>query len=519
MPPPGAPSLRPEAELSGRTPFSPTVFSMAQHRSRDEHCDLLASRGFCQMDRGMMHRFCPGACNRAPLLSQSELEDHKQWSRLSLFDYRQYDPSQCLTAAHLPDASRRSARCADLEDLSRIKDRGWAIRRGFVPPAELSLMAAHVASIPQPARSMCGASGYQPKACFLPTGWNDMFPRFFQALQAMLEGWMSSGFHDEASLGFPLHARGGEFVTISPWRKPQTATCIFYALFATASARTDGKRDHCVATRCAETSAMPRGSPDADLCRMRCEWFAVTRMPHPIIRRAVTSPDCNSPAARSLSWLRRWSFSEAGNDVSEGERWGAPDAVEMHGWLRLALNDSSIFSGFHGWHQDGPADTGRFHKVFVMVEKNRSTARRMGPDSALTNLMAVNTGLRYQHNCQLTDTDEWDREAFDCRPHLLPGDILFFREDVWHSTQDALLDRVSLIIDVFRVPLRTTPSVFVEKGSQAVASDRANEMDEIGKELHQGDDQFFQGAQPRDGRQLGERVLNRQRRQMRRLRL
>ena len=45
-------------------------------------------------------------------------------------------------------------------------------------------------------------------------------------------------------------------------------------------------------------------------------------------------------------------------------------------------------------------------------------------------------------------------EAYSCAVPLSPGDAVFFREDTWHRTQDVLHDRVSLIIDVLRLPLR-----------------------------------------------------------------
>jgi len=40
---------------------------------------------------------------------------------------------------------------------------------------------------------------------------------------------------------------------------------------------------------------------------------------------------------------------------------------------------------------------------------------------------------------------------------LEPGDVVFFREDVYHRTQDALQQRVALIVDIMRLPLRSTP--------------------------------------------------------------
>ena len=44
-------------------------------------------------------------------------------------------------------------------------------------------------------------------------------------------------------------------------------------------------------------------------------------------------------------------------------------------------------------------------------------------------------------------------DQLSCVVHLDPGDVLLFREDVWHRTQDESLDRVALILDVLRFPL------------------------------------------------------------------
>ena len=237
----------------------------------------------------------------------------------------------------------------------------------MVPPDELKLMADHVASIKEPARSMCGASGYQPAPCFLGAidGWGDgskwkaRFPQFVRKLRGMLQGWVSSGFNEESNLGWPLNLNGGEFITISPWRKPQPATCLFRALFIHAASRPDRKRDQCLASDCKRLAKDVAGGGDAVakvICHVRCEWLAVTRLPREEVKQVIKHPDCNSPMGRKLSWLKLFSFSE-----NSDRR--APDITEMHGWLRITLNDSSVFSGYHPYHQDGPHEIGRFHKV------------------------------------------------------------------------------------------------------------------------------------------------------------
>ena len=42
-----------------------------------------------------------------------------------------------------------------------------------------------------------------------------------------------------------------------------------------------------------------------------------------------------------------------------------------------------------------------------------------------------------------------------CDVPLDPGDVLFWREDVWHRTQGVEVDRVALRIDVLRFPFAT----------------------------------------------------------------
>jgi len=42
----------------------------------------------------------------------------------------------------------------------------------------------------------------------------------------------------------------------------------------------------------------------------------------------------------------------------------------------------------------------------------------------------------------------FDIETIMCLPELEVGDVIFFREDVYHDTQDVLKDRMALIFNV-----------------------------------------------------------------------
>ena len=458
--------------LKSESPFPLHDLRRAEATTHAEHCQTLAKRGFCSPHGQLrtMRRFCPNVCES--LGAGAEASRFVKWSKLSLFDFAKFDPRRCEQSP-IPDHTNR---CSDLEDHTKLKDRGWFIRRGMVGREELDVMAAHVERIPELTRSMCGASGYQPRACFLHKlgeshgDWKDVVPRFSRALHDMLEGFIASGLHDEASLGWPLTPTGGEFISINRWKRVQTATCIYRTLFAIAAQRPDSVRETCLAqTLNNESETNPREWDDSKANGMlQCWWSSVQRLDRIELLRAVMRPSCTKVPQR-LVFLRMFKFSEWDDP---GDPWShrahAPGPIlQMTGWLALRLNRSDLVTGLHHWHQDGAGDDGRFHKAFVMVSKNGSTARLDNADAAVTNLEAVHTDLRYRQNCRLS-ARHWQQEHFKCSPALHPGDVIFFREDVWHKTQDALLDRVSLIVDIYRVPLRTTPLTAIEEGSDVL---------------------------------------------------
>jgi len=151
------------------------------------------------------------------------------------------------------------------------------------------------------------------------------------------------------------------------------------------------------------------------------------------------------------------------------------------------VTNRSAYLGWHDWHTDGPSHYGRYHKVFIMVWKNETT----GADAATTNVRLAHARALADHACQREDYEDlasdpdvvaqhrfrgkWDVEdqarggdlardrsqlnqermrawgirhdwhGFEhlgCDIAMDPGDVLFFREDVWHRTQDMLQARV-----------------------------------------------------------------------------
>ena len=68
-------------------------------------------------------------------------------------------------------------------------------------------------------------------------------------------------------------------------------------------------------------------------------------------------------------------------------------------------------------------------------------------------------GLLRKHIASLAAIQAWYNAAdeLSCVAHMDPGDVLIFREDTLHRTQDQEVDRVAFIWDILRFPLPDTP--------------------------------------------------------------
>ena len=112
------------------------------------------------------------------------------------------------------------------------------------------------------------------------------------------------------------------------------------------------------------------------------------------------------------------------------------------------------------WHTDGPAENvGRYHKIFVMVWKDKPRTRNA------TNVRLAHAGALAAHGaCEpnLDRVQNWQHLLFErvaCNIPMDAGDVLFFREDIWHRTQNMDEPRISLILDVLRFPLPSADRV------------------------------------------------------------
>ena len=102
---------------------------------------------------------------------------------------------------------------------------------------------------------------------------------------------------------------------------------------------------------------------------------------------------------------------------------------------------------------DGPGTPlGRLHKAWILLSKNGTTAPSPPPSAAHSNLEVVSAAARYALNCEPTRPGQqpWPvayvPSALSCRHSMHPGDMIFFREDVTHRSQDAEWERLALIV-------------------------------------------------------------------------
>lgn len=85
-----------------------------------------------------------------------------------------------------------------------------------------------------------------------------------------------------------------------------------------------------------------------------------------------------------------------------------------------------------------------------------------GASSHFTRMACFLRTLLYAPTPHSLHTIRQDWHAYEnlgCDIPMSPGDILFFREDVWHRTQDMTLDRTGLIVDILRYPLIIDPDI------------------------------------------------------------
>lgn len=485
-----------------------------------------------------------GACDDLQVRSDPCASQHCDARRSLADDYfdaiNPMGQRECAASATLLRASR--CEDSDLEDERRMADRGYFVLRRAVPPDERDGMAALVQEVPNPTRLMCGASDVQPRECMLHAeSFAASFPRAFDAIDATLRRWLSSGLAAEARLGWPLMMTGGEFISINRSPFSLNASCVLAAVFAAA-------REH-VSPSCASSCPALHSVANAikgtldNACWLECHYNAIVhRMPKETIRRVLSNamrPDATCEPAlppfldgpiEYVMGGAAW-FDFGATDVFESGRGHQRLISNLKAWL-TSVSNVSVYEGWHDWHMDGPAEYGRYHKAFVMIAKGSGGAAAEARQR--TNVRLVPAHSRYAHADCMGSLSAAGGSAFDaqergeptvsasveerwrkldsaksggdggggtaagleaawgldptwrgldrlaCDVPLDAGDVLFFREDVWHRTQDMTSDRLALIFDILRLPLPEKRVVAAASSLSSVAASPSSLSSDIG---------------------------------------
>ena len=242
-----------------------------------EVCAKWVSKGHCQMYRNQMGQYCRKSCDYCGVdTSDSYYADKRKKGKpgvLSIFDTRKDLGKPDKSAFrnwcrhNVKSAFRKAVRgmCHNLEDESRLNERGFVVMRNLVPEDERQRMFEFSQAVDTPTRLMCGASDVQPQECMLHgEEIKNRYPETHARLQAKLTGWLKSGFNHEAELGWPLHMSGSEFVAINSWGFPKNSSCVFMDVVNAAANLTES----CWA-------ACPESKEPGDKSLTSC-WYALT---------------------------------------------------------------------------------------------------------------------------------------------------------------------------------------------------------------------------------------------------
>ncbi len=486
--PPLPRSLSPASSL-----LEPRLPDGCKDAAGSERCTRLASQNQCVEQSEEMRRHCAracGACDDGP----SDVATAIDWDSGG-------GGNPVGTAA-----SAREDWCGDAEDEGQLAERGYFVLRQAVPAPELAKMQAAVSGIGEPWRRLCAVPYVPPRACRMGgTDFEAAYPATSARLSALFERWIQSGFHSAARLGWPLEVVTAEFVSVNRWRWAQNASCLLAAVFDAVAPYSRPCVDQCPEGEAEDPSLSP--------CWLRCTVDAIMyAAPAERLRTCVINAVASN-AADCPATTGRYALLRGPMEYAMGETESL--YVRGHGLRRFRLlsnlfawlselSNTTLYSGYHDWHVDGPAEYGREHKAYFLVSKGLGSAHAEGDaqnaddgheraNLRLLPTVAHRWGLRHAASetkssllaCKgdggteehrhpfytlLADTlhgesgarlrawgvsPEWPLlDALGCDVTLRPGDMLFWREDVWHRTQDVSLDRVALRLDVLRFPMQ-----------------------------------------------------------------
>lgn len=158
-------------------------------------------------------------------------------------------------------------------------------------------------------------------------------------------------------------------------------------------------------------------------------------------------------------WKYPWSLLKGRWEFWMGEAFGMFSSSfprpfhQIKGYITWATG-IPIYSGYHGWHKDGPDQHGgRFHKMFLMLHKegNTSAPEVLGHSNIqLLSRAMLKPIYKRTKDSYLVAALYTSRllAASACTVEMRPGDAVFFLENTYHRTQDMDVSRRAMILDI-----------------------------------------------------------------------
>ena len=182
--------------------------------------------------------------------------------------------------------------------------------------------------------------------------------------------------------------------------RAQNVTCLLRDLFSHAL--------NFVRPSCLFDGCLP-----SEKCWLHCVFEAIIdRAPHnatvAVLERARSDASCSVREPDFVPFLDGpVDFVMGGDGIWNFGRWGSRRTLSnLKAWL-TQLSNLSVYQGYHDWHTDGPSRSGRFHKVFLMVEKR---VQEPG-DLESTNVMLVPNDVLRASDCSSRHGSPFDAET------------------------------------------------------------------------------------------------------------
>ena len=334
---------------------------------------------------------------------------------------------------------------------AHVARRGFVVLRDFVPRGDLAKLAAYVDGLPYPERWLCGASELLPtqreedesdRACRKhPDELKRKYPGLVKRIGALFRTWYQRGMAQHMRVDRQFELGSGEFVTINEWGlAPPGGYASNGYLFDT------DQPEAWAAFRAAAGKVGPRSYGAGALVREFGAWAVGDEGDEDTVLSSeggVTKGGLRYKGLADRGARDWWAlpnellYKALRRDLGAGIRPRFRPEHSYKSFLTRVLGIPIYQGEANSWHTDG----GTCHRIWLVVKKSLDKAKRENGNIQLLHGNFTN-GFREG------DVYRQPLDDLGCTPVLDPGDAAFFKNAVWHKTQNFGTDRTAFVIDI-----------------------------------------------------------------------